>query len=105
MSQPEGSQTPNPERRSDAAILCLLIGAAMIGLAWLLGVGGVMALALSGGVDGAAAGGLASLIILPLTAVAGFILCVIGGVWLFVQVVADSREHAGRERYGRDVER
>ncbi len=85
--------------------MCLLIGVAMIGLAWLLGVGGVMALALSGGVDGAAAGGLASLIILPLTAVAGLILSVIGGVWLFVQVVADSREHADRERYSRDVER
>lgn len=103
MSPPDA---PNPERRSDAAILCLLIGAGLIGLAWLLGLGGVLAMAISGAGAGPGllAGGLASLIVLPLTAAAGFMLLVVGAIWLFVRVVADSREDHVRDRY-RDVER
>ena len=99
-------EAPNPERRADAAILCLLIGAGMIGCAWLLGLGGVLAMAMSGAGagPGALAGGLASLILLPLTAAVGFLLLVIGGIWLFLRVVADSREESARDRY-RDVER
>ncbi|MBI1250656.1 MAG: hypothetical protein GC189_04205 [Alphaproteobacteria bacterium] len=111
MTQPEpplserAPQRPNPERRSDAAILCFLIGAGLIGAAWLLGLGGVLAMALSGGAEGAIAGGLASLILLPLTAAVGLLLLVIGGIWIVVRVIADSREHDAQERYSRDVER
>jgi uncharacterized RDD family membrane protein YckC len=91
----------NPERRSDAALLCLLIGLGLMGLAWFLGVGGVMATVMSGGDPVALTGGLAALILPPLTAVAGAILALVGFIWICIRVVADQTESS---RYG-DVER
>jgi hypothetical protein len=96
---------PNPERRTDSAVLCLSIGVAMIVLAWVLGVGGIITTAMSGGSLIAATGGLAALIVLPLTGAAGAVLCLIGVIWLFVRVIADQREDNAKQRYGRDVER
>jgi hypothetical protein len=102
MSPPE---TPNPEQRSNGALWCLGIGAGLVVLAWLFGVGGVLATAMSGGNPGAMAGGIGALIALPLTMAAGIILIMIGGVWMFGRVVADSREDGGEKRYDRDVQR
>lgn len=70
-------------------------------LAWFLGVGGVIAAALSGGDPAALAGGLAALLLLPLTAAVGGILALVGGVWIVVRVLADRRD----DKYSREVER
>ncbi|MFZ4121035.1 MAG: hypothetical protein ACOYKM_05160 [Caulobacterales bacterium] len=103
MSQPK--EAPNPERRSNAALMCLFIGLAMMGVAWLLGVGGVLTLALAGEGDlAAAAGGTAGLILLPLAAVLGFLFAVVGSVWLAIQVIADQTGAHHKDPY-RDVER
>lgn len=99
------AEAPNPERRSDSALLCFCAGLGLLGLSWLLGVGGVLAAALSGGDPAAIAGSLAALIGLGLAGIGGAILTLVGGVWLFVRVIADSREANSKERYARDVER
>lgn len=99
MSRPE---IPNPERKSDAALLCFCIGAGLAIVAWFLGVGGVMAAALSGGDPVLVAGGIGALIALPLAALAGFVLMLIGGIWIFLRVLAD---RGAPDRYSRDVER
>jgi hypothetical protein len=79
-----------------------------LGLSWLLGLGGVLA-AIVGGVGGeagaAVAGGLAAMILLPIAGVLGFLFVLVGGIWLFIQVVADQRSDHARERYSREVER
>ena len=98
-------EAPNPERRSDGALICFGAGAALTTLSWFLGVGGVMSTVLSGGDPVALAGGIGMLIALPLAAVTGIILMLAGGVWMTFRVVADSREADGKERYSRDVER
>ena len=46
MSQPE---PPNPESRSNNAILCVGIGGGLLVLSWLLGIGGVLTTAVAGG--------------------------------------------------------
>lgn len=103
MSQPK--EPPNPERRSDAALLCLFIGFGLMGLAWLLGVGSVLAMAMSGETDIAVeAGGMAALILLPLTAVLGFVFALAGSIWLVIRVIADQTGAHHKDRY-RDVER
>jgi hypothetical protein len=95
---------PNPEQRSDGALLCFAIGAGLVILSWFLGIGGVLTTALSGGDPAAVAGGIGMLIALPLTAIAGVILAIIGGVWMFARVVADSRDDGDEKRY-RDIQR
>jgi hypothetical protein len=52
-----------------------------------------------------AAGGIGVAIAAPLAAVCGFILALIGAIWILVRVVADSRGEAATDRYSRDVER
>lgn len=98
------SEPPNPEARSNGAILCIGIGGGMLVLSWLLGVGGVLATAAAGGDPAAAAGGIAMLIALPLAAVSGLVLVLIGGIWMFARVVADQRGESSEKRY-RDVQR
>jgi hypothetical protein len=108
MNQPERPQTPeppNPERRSDAALLCLCIGVGLLVLSWLLGVGAAMTTVLGGASPAAVAGGVGALVALLLALGAGIVLCLIGGVWLFVRVIADQREDHAKERYSREVER
>lgn len=102
MTPPE---KPNPERRSDAALLCLCIGLGLMALAWVLGVGGVMATVLSGGSPAAVAGGLGAFIGLLLASIAGMVLTLIGGIWIAIQVIADQTSEHSKERYSREVER
>ena len=98
------AEPPNPEQRSNGALLCLSIGAGLVVLSWFLGIGGVLTTAFGGGDPAAMAGGIGMLIALPLTALAGIILAVIGGVWMLARVVADSRDDGEEKRY-RDIQR
>lgn len=101
MSPPEG---PNPERRSNNAMLCFCMGVGLAALAWFLGVGAVMGTALSGGDPAIVVGSVFAVIGLVLAAVAGGLMMAIGGVWMIVRVIADQRGDASEQRY-RDVER
>lgn len=101
MSQPDA---PNPERRSNAAILCLCIGVALGVAAWFLGLGAILTAAASGGDPAALAGGVAALIGLALLGVSGAILSTAGVVWMIVQVIADQTGDKNESRY-RNVER
>jgi hypothetical protein len=96
---------PNPENRSNGPLICLGAGGALLTLSWFLGIGGVMATAASGGDPAMVAGGVGAMISLALGSLLGVLLVAIGGVWMFAQVVADSREGADKERYTRDVQR
>lgn len=99
------SETPNPETRSNGALICIGIGGALLVLSWFFGVGGVLTTVLAGGDPAVLAGGMGALIALPLALFLGILMLVIGGVWMFARVVADSREGADTERYTRDVQR
>ena len=101
MSPPEG---PNPEHRSNNAILCFCIGAGLAALAWFMGVGSVMAAALSGGDPGLVVGGAIAAIGLVLASIAGGVLMLIGTIWMVIQVIADQTGEKSEKRY-RDVER
>lgn len=98
------SDTRNPEHKSTNALLCFCIGAGLCGLAWFMGVGGVMAAAFSGGDPVLVAGGIGMLIALPLAAVIGCLLMVIGGFWMVARVIADQTGDAEEKRY-RNIER
>jgi|CXWL01.1.fsa_nt_gi hypothetical protein len=98
------SNAPNPERRSTAALVCFVAGAVCVTLAWFLGVGGVMTIAMGGGDPAAIGGGLGMVFALVAMTFLGITLLVIGGVWMLGQVVADQRGEASEKRY-RDVER
>ncbi len=93
---------PNPERRSDAALICFCAGIALLGLSWVLGFGGAMAGMMSGSAPVAAVGLASGVIALLLGAAAGAILTLVGVIWLLVRVIADQRES---DRYSREVER
>jgi hypothetical protein len=101
MSSPDA---PNPERKSNNAMLCFCIGVGFVALAYVFGFGAVLATAMSGGDPAAIVGGLAALIILGLAAVCGTILMLVGGVWMVVRVIADQAGDKQEQRY-RDVER
>jgi hypothetical protein len=101
MSPPE---PPNPERRSNNAILCFSIGAGLAILAYVLGVGAVIGAALSGGDPAAVVGGALAAIGLALAGVSGFIMMLVGGIWMLVQVIADQTSDASEKRY-RNIER
>ena len=101
MSPPE---LPNPERRSDAALLCLGLGALLVGLSWLMGVGGVLAAALSRGAGAGVAGGVAAMIALPILAFCGGVLMIVGAIWIIARVIADQRADHAKDRY-KDVQR
>jgi membrane protein implicated in regulation of membrane protease activity len=98
MSEPEA----NPEQRSNSALLCFCIGAGLIGASWLMGLGGVLTLAVAGNGAALAAGGLMTLLLIPLVAACGAILILVGGIWMIVRVVADSQ--AG-DKYSKTVQR
>lgn len=101
MSQPEGK---NPEHRSNNAMLCFCIGAGLCVLAYFLGIGAVMGAALSGGNPAVVVGSVFAAVGLVLMGVAGFVMMVIGGIWMVLRVVADQTGDASEKRY-RDVER
>jgi hypothetical protein len=98
------AEGPNPERRSNNALLCFCIGAGLAGLAYFLGVGAVVAAAFGAGDPAAVAGGFVAAMGLTLSALSGFVLMAVGAVWMLVRVIADQRGDASEKRY-RDVER
>ena len=95
----------NPERRSDAAVLCLSIGAGLLVLSWLLGLGGALGVIVSGAWTPAAAGGVMGFILVPLTAVTGMLFGAVGFIWIVAHVLIDRGREAGGDRYSKDVER
>lgn len=101
MKPPEA---PNPEHRSNNAMLCFCLGAGLCGLAYFLGIGAVFTAALSGGDPAAIVGGVFAAIALALLGVGGVIMMLVGGVWMIARVIADQRGDAEEKRY-RDVER
>ncbi len=98
------SEAPNPERRSNNALLCFCIGAGLAGAAYVLGVGAVIGAALGGGDPAALAGSVIAAIALALAALSGFVLMLVGGIWMIIRVIADQRGDAEEKRY-RNVER
>lgn len=101
MSPSEGR---NPEYRSNNALLCFCIGAALCILAYFAGVGAVMAAVLSGGDPTLVVGGMLATVGLVLLGASGFVLMVVGAIWMFVRVIADQTGDATEKRY-RDIER
>lgn len=104
MNAPDPAAKPNPERRSDAALLCFCIGVGLILLAQFLGMGAAMGAAFSGGSPVAVAGGLGAFVGVVFAAVLGVILALIGAIWLAIRVIADQTGDKEERRY-RDVER
>jgi hypothetical protein len=96
---------PNPERRSDAAVLCFSIGISLIALSWFLGLGGAVSLAFSGAWTPAEAGGIAAFILVPVTTVCGALFVAVGSIWIVIRVIVDQRRDHATDRYSRDVER
>lgn len=101
MNQSEGR---NPEHRSNNAMLCFCLGAALCGAAYFLGIGAVLATAFSGGNPAIVVGSVIGAIGLVLMGVSGFALMIVGGVWMVLRVIADQSGDANEKRY-RDVER
>lgn len=101
MNPPE---KPNPEHRSNNAMLCFCLGLGLCVLAYFLGIGAVVGAAISGGDPAALAGGLFAAVALSLIAIGGFVMLLVGGVWMLVQVIADQRGDSSEKRY-RDIER
>lgn len=92
----------NPETRSNGALWTLVLGLALGALAYALGVGALLTAVFTGGDPVGIAGSIGMAIAVPLTFVVGVILAIVGGVWMIIQVIADSR---APDRYSRDVER
>jgi hypothetical protein len=101
MSDPESR---SPEHRSNNAVLCFCIGAALAGAAYFFGIGAVIGAAFTGGDPALAVGGVLAAIGLMLLGVSGFILMAVGGVWMVVRVIADQNTDKEEARY-RKVER
>ena len=98
MNQPEA---PNPEQKTNNAMLCLCIGLGLLALSWLLGVGAAFTAAMSGGLTGLAMGMIGG-VALILAACSGAFLVFVGIVWTILRVIADQRGE--RDPY-RDVQR
>jgi hypothetical protein len=98
MSRPDAR---NPEHRSNNAMLVFCTGVGLCILAYFLGIGAAVGVALTGGDPAIVVGSMLGFIGLVLMGVVGAILALVGGVWMIVRVIADQ---AGDSRY-RDVER
>jgi hypothetical protein len=94
----------NPEHRSSSPMILFCTGAGLCTLAYFLGVGAVLGALFTGGDPAIVVGGLLAAIGLGLATVVGFLLMIIGGVWMIGQVIADQSGGAEEKRY-RDVER
>lgn len=101
MSPPEGR---NLEHRSSSPMILFCTGFGLCVLAYFLGVGTIIGAAVSGGDPVIVAGGLLAAIGLALSTVVGFVLMLIGGIWMIGQVLADQSGGAEERRY-RDIER
>jgi len=101
MSPPDA---PNPERRSNGAMICFCLGIGLCILAYMLGIGAVLGAAISGGDPAIVVGSLFAAFGIAMLGLLGVILSLVGGVWMIAQVVADQSGGAEEKRY-RDVER
>lgn len=101
MSPPEGR---NLEHRSSNAMLLFCIGAGLCALAYFLGIGTVIGALMTGDDPALVVGGIIAVVGLALATVVGFLLMLIGGVWMIGQVIADQSGGDEEKRY-RDVER
>lgn len=98
------SNPPNPEHRSSNALWCFCLGAGLCIAAYFLGIGAVMAAAFSGGDPAVVIGSMFGVIGIVLLGVSGFVLALVGGVWMVLRVIADQTGDASEKRY-RDVNR
>lgn len=98
------SDSKNPEHRSNNAMLVFCAGGALCVASYFLGVGAVLGAAFSGGDPALIVGSIFGAIGVALLGVVGFLLSIIGGVWMVVRVIADQTGDASEKRY-RDVER
>jgi hypothetical protein len=98
------SEGRSPEHRSNNALLCFCLGAGLAGLAYFLGIGAVIGAALGGGDPAALVGSVVAVIGLAMLGASGFVLMLVGGIWILLRVIADQRGDASEKRY-RDVER
>jgi hypothetical protein len=101
MSPPEGR---NLEHRSSSPMILFCTGAGLCMLAYFLGVGAIIGAAFTGGDPAVVAGGLLAAIGLALSTVVGFLLMLIGGIWMIGQVLADQSGGTEEKRY-RNIER
>jgi len=98
------SERPNPEQRSNAAIWCFCLGAGLCVLAYVLGIGAVIGAALSGNDPALLSGSVLGAFVVGMMGLLGFLMLIVGGIWMIVQVIADQSGGAEEKRY-RDVER
>jgi hypothetical protein len=101
MSPPDA---PNPERRSNSAMLTFCFGAGLCILAYFLGIGAIMGAAFSNGDPAVVLSTLFGGIGVVLMGIVGLVVAVVGGVWMIAQVIADQSGNSEEKRY-RDVER
>jgi len=94
------SEPPNPEHKSNNAMLCFCIGAGLAALSWFLGVGSAFSAAFAGGLASAAVGVVGG-VALIFAAFSGVILMAVGAIWILIRVIADQ---SGGDRY-KDVQR
>ncbi len=97
------SNPPNPEQRSNNALWVFCTGFGLSAVAYFLGVGAVIAAAMSGGDPAVAVGSIFAAIGLALLGVSGFVLMLVGGIWMIVRVIAD--QTGDSEKRYRDVNR
>jgi len=97
------TEPPNPERRSNNAMLCLGMGLGLLLLSWFLGVGAAFTAAFSGGLAGVAMGVIGG-VALMLAACSGIVLMFVGVVWIVIRVISDQTTDESRQRY-KDVQR
>jgi hypothetical protein len=100
MSQPDA---PNPEHRSSSAMLCFCLGAGFCIIAYVLGIGAVIGAVLAGNDPAVVVGSIFAALAIGLLGFGGFLMMLIGGVWMLARVIADQR--GGEEKRYRDVER
>ena len=97
------AEAPNPERKSNNAMLCFCLGFGLLVLTWFLGVGTAFSAAFAGGLAGLALGVFGGLALM-LAAFSGGVLMLVGAVWIALRVIADQTSARARERY-KDVQR
>ncbi|GIK50748.1 MAG: hypothetical protein KJZ75_15130 [Hyphomonadaceae bacterium] len=98
------SDRPNPEQRSNNAMLVFCAGAGLCILAYVLGVGAVIGAAFSGGDPAVVVGSVFGAVGVALMGVVGVLMLIVGGVWMIVRVIADQSGGAEEKRY-RDIQR
>lgn len=83
-------------------MLLFCAGIGLCVLAYFLGIGAVVGVAMSGGDPAVAVGSMFGVIGVVLMGIVGALLALVGGVWMVVRVIADQ---TGEDARYRDVER